>query len=176
MVALRKFLYGKNLQKEQNLQKSFKYWNILCTHTAIAFSFLCSSFLSRTTVSASPSLKPWRKYYFDFGNRCTSRKRFVDSSCKGKCVFSNLSLCWFPGSTCRMSDLWMPSILLLATIVTSAQKWKKTMYTKTDFKFIDKVESQTNNWRKKFSSCSFYMDFFSKTNIFTNLYAKLFRK
>ena len=36
------------------------------------------------------------------------------------------------------------------------------MYTKTDFKFIGKIESQTNDWRKKFSPCSFYMIFFQK--------------
>ena len=35
-----------------------------------------------------------------------------------------------------------------------------TLYTKTDFKFIGKVDSQTNNWRRKNSSCSFNMIFF----------------
>ena len=33
---------------------------------------------------------------------------------------------------------------------------------KTNFKFIGKVESETNNWRKKFSSCSFYRYLFQK--------------
>ena len=37
-----------------------------------------------------------------------------------------------------------------------------TMYTKIDFKLIGKVESQTNNWRKKISSVSFYINFFQK--------------
>ena len=37
------------------------------------------------------------------------------------------------------------------------------VFTKTDFKFIGKVESQTNN-KKKISSCSFHMKLFQKPN------------
>ena len=35
-------------------------------------------------------------------------------------------------------------------------------FVKTDFKFIGKVESQTNIFFLKFSSCSFYMNIFQK--------------
>ena len=44
-----------------------------------------------------------------------------------------------------------------------------------DFKFIGKVESQTNNFLKS-SVLAHLHDFFSKTNRFTNLYAQSLRK
>ena len=48
---------------------------------------------------------------------------------------------------------------------------------KKDFKFIGKVESKTNNWRRKKSVLAYFTWFFSsKTNRFPNLYAKLLRK
>ena len=46
----------------------------------------------------------------------------------------------------------------------------------TDFKFIGKVESQTNDFYKNFSFSSYYIFFSSKTNRFSNFYAKLLRK
>ena len=45
-----------------------------------------------------------------------------------------------------------------------------------DFKFIAKVEFQTNNFQKKSVFAHLTCFFSSKTNRFTNLYAKLLRE
>ena len=68
--------------------------------------------------------------------------------------------------------LWIHSFLADRKQVVIANGAKST----TDFKFISKVESQTNIFFYKISVLAHLNDFLSKTNRFTNLYAKLLRE